>query len=203
MKKNFSILFILSLLLMSFQCEDEPSEVIIANNFKATVSTGNLSINDTLWITGNVSSQAFNETLGDSIPNDFNSVDLVSIYRLRPATNQSNSVDAINNFEIIEELGQTSRLGACPNGGLSIQGVLTEDNSEYRYKIGLKPVINGDFLLSWNFDTTINNIERNTEILSNYPVDGNTNTIEFDNCGIVSTLLDIETSDKLYFFSVE
>lgn len=203
MKKSLSLLFVLSLLLMSFQCDDEPDEIIITNNFKATISDTNLSLNDTLWITGRISSQAFNETLGDSIPNDFNNGDLVSIYRLRPATNQSNSVDAINNFEIIEEVGQTSRLGACPNGGLAIEGVLSEDNSEYRYRVGLKSTVEGDYILSWNFDTNITNTDRNTEILSNYPVDGNPNTIEFDNCGIVSTLPNIDTSDRLYFFSVE
>ncbi|WP_299679809.1 hypothetical protein [uncultured Dokdonia sp.] len=203
MKKSLSMLFVLSLLLMSFQCEDEPSEVIITNNFKATISDIDLSLNDTLWITGRVSSQAFNETLGDSIPNDFNNGDLVSIYKLRPAMDQSNSVDAINNFEIIEEVGQTSRLGACPNGGLAIEGTLSEDSSEYRYKIGLKPVVEGDYVLSWNFDTSITNTDRNTEILSNYPVDGNPNTLEFDNCGIVSTLPNIDASTKLYFFSVD
>lgn len=188
---------------MSFQCDDEPEEVIITNNFKATVSDVNISINDTLWITGNVSSLDFNETLGDSIPNEFNNGDLVSIYRLRPATNQSNSVDAINNFEIIEEVGQTSRLGACPNGGLAIEGSLSDDSSQYRYRIGLKPIVEGDYVLNWDFNTSITNTDRNTEILSNYPVDGNSNVLEFDNCGIVSTLPNINDSTKLYFFSVE
>ncbi|MFC4634133.1 hypothetical protein ACFO3O_09465 [Dokdonia ponticola] len=202
MKKSLFILFAFSLLLMSFQCDDEPSEVIINNNFEATVSNGSITLNDTLWITGRVSSQAFNETLGDSIPSDFNR-DLISIYRLRSADNQSNSVDAINNFEIIEKVGQTSPLGACPNGGLSIEGILSDDSSEYIYRIGLKPTIEGDFVLNWDFDTSLTNIDRNTEILSNYPVDGNPNTIEFDNCGIVSTLPNIDTSDQLYFFSVE
>lgn len=197
------MLFAFSLLLMSFQCDDESSEVIITNNFKTTVSAADITLNDTLWISGRVSSQAFNETLGDSIPSDFNNGDLVSIYRLRPADNQSNSVDAINNFEIIEEVGQTSPLGACPNGGLSIEGVLSDNSTQYRYTIGLKPTVQGDYVLLWDTDSNLTNIDRNTEILSNYPVDGNPNSIEFDNCGIVSTLPNIETSDQLYFFSVE
>lgn len=203
MKKSLCLLFAFSLLLMSFQCDDEPNQLIITNNFKATVSASDITLNDTLWISGRVSSQAFDEISGDSIPIDFTDGDLISVYRLRPANNQSNSVDAIDNFEIIEEVGQTSRLGACTNGGLSIQGILSDNSSEYIYRIGLKPTIEGDFVLNWNFNTTITNIDRNIEILSNYPVDGNPNTIEFDNCGIVSVLPNIDTSDRLYFFSVE
>jgi len=202
MKKSLFILFAFSLLLMSFQCDDEPSELIINNDFKATVSAADITLNDTLWITARVSSQAFNETLGDSIPSDFNG-DLVSIYRLRPADNQSNSVDAISDFEIIEEIGQTSRLDSCPNGGLIIEGELSDNSSEYRYTIGIQPIVEGDYVLFWGTDTNITNIDRNTEILSSYPIEGNTNTIEFDNCGIVSALPNINTSERLYFFSVE
>lgn len=202
MKKSLFILFAFSLFLMSFQCDDEPSDVIINNNFKATISAANISLNDTLWISARVSSLAFNETLGDSIPADFNNGDLFSVYRLRPANNQSNSVDAVDNFEIIEQVGQTSPLGVCPNQSLSIEGELSDNSAEYRYMIGLKPTIEGDYVLFWNTDSNITNMDRNTELLSNYPVSGNPNTIEFDNCGIISVLPNIDTSDRLYFFSV-
>ena len=204
MKKALSILFGLALLLMSFQCEDEIDDVIRVNNFKATVSEATISLNDTLWIRGRVSSQAFDEATGDSIPSDgFNNREFISLYRLRPTDDEGNSIDAVNNFEIIQEVGPISDPGQCPNSGIVIEGVLTDDGSEYRYRVGLKPSIVADYVLVWNFDSTITNTNRNTEILASYPVDGNTTTIEFNKCGIISILPDINASDRLYFFSVE
>ena len=204
MKKSLFLLFALSLFLMSFQCDDEDEGTIVVNNFKATVSDATLSVNDTLWIHGRLSSQAFDEAIGDSIPYSFSNGDFFSIFRLKSADNEGNSIDAVNNFEVINEGGIISEPGVCSNSGLSIEGTLSDDSSEYVYRIGLKPTMEGDYVLNWNFaETTITNTDRNTEILTNYPVDGNPNTIEFNTCGIISILPNIETSDRLYFFSVE
>jgi hypothetical protein len=188
---------------MSFQCDDEDEGTIVVNNFKATVSDANLTLNDTLWITGKMSSQAFDEALGDSIPYSFSNRDFFSVFRLKSADNEGNSMDAVNNFETINESGIVSDPGVCPNSGILVEGILSDDSSEYAYRVGLKPTIEGDYVLSWNFDTNITNTDRNTEILANYPVDGNSNTIEFNTCGIISVLPNIEASERLYFFSVE
>ena len=203
MKKPLFLLFVLSVFLMSFQCDDEVEGTIVTNNFKATVSDATISVNDTLWIKGKVSSQAFDEAIGDSIPNNLPNGDVFSLYKLRSTSNEGNSIDAVNDFEIIQETGQFSTINSCPNAGLVIESALSDDSSEYIYRMGFKSLNEGDYVLLWDSGTTITNEDRNTEILTNYPVDGSIKTIEFNRCGIISSLLNIDTSDRLYFFSVE
>ena len=206
MKKLLAFCFAISLLLMSFQCfddEEEPTQFF--NDYKVNISgPGNLGLNDTLWIQGQVSARIFDQSVGDSIAFlDYALMDNFSVLQLRSADQSGNSSDALDAFQVLIPLGEKEDGGFCENSEVRISGALSQTGNFYEYRVGLVARRAGDYVLSWNFESEIRNMERNTEILARYPVDGNPKTLGFNRCGRVSFLLDIDTSDGEYFFTIE
>ena len=209
MKKNLRkalLIFVLSPLLMAVLCEPEPDpEVILRDNqTKVLLSDGPaFTVNDTLWISGNVTSMAFDEISGDSImnPNEWMR-DIISVMRLRPAVNSSNTIQAVEEFDLVSQIGSIDFLGVCPESELVAIGPLSETGEQYAYRIGLIPKNTGDFVLSWLEPVHLRNASLNTQILAGYPVGGNGNALGLTKCGVTSTRLDVAEARREYFFTV-
>jgi len=194
---------IIAPLIMAFQREDdfEDSPLLFSKYNVNVVATPNLSSNDTLWVTGSVSSKAFDIELNDSVPT-FNPLeDIFSIYKFMEPTTVANAKDAIDQFELVFEKGEFSTLPRCQNAQLQVNPKLDDDNNFYSYRLGLIPLNEGDYVISWQ-DALLQNQQRNEFILNRYPIAQFPNQIGFMTCEQVSWRY-IDESDKEFFFSVE
>lgn len=208
MKKNILRILVLTQLLMAFQCdEDEIVDGQIFNNFKVRISEGSdFSTGDTIWLDGRVSSRVFDEATGDSIVfQEYNLNDFLSVLKLKEAENNNgNSIDALDHFTIIDAIGETSSSGYfCENSELNITSSLSNDGESFQYRIGLIPNLIGDYVLSWNFESTILNENRNLMIIDNYPVEGYERALDFNKCGSRSTLPNVNNSERELFFTIQ
>jgi len=203
MLKKLWILILIVPILMAFQCEDEFEESpLIYNVYKAKVTPeANFSLNDTIWITGRVSSNAFDESMNDSVFSNSPQKDVFSIYKFFEPNDLSNVRDAINQFTLVFEMGQFSFFSACENAQIQVLPELENSNLFYTYKIGLKPVTTGDYVISWQ-NTIIQNLDRNEFIIENYPIENHPDQIGFNSCGSVSWRF-LDESEREYYFSVQ
>ncbi|MFD2543773.1 hypothetical protein ACFSSB_15710 [Lacinutrix gracilariae] len=203
MSKYIIRLIILAPILMAFQCEDDDTTgTFIFNDYKISVTPqSSFSINDTIWIDGKVSSLAFDTAINDSIFPGWSQGDQISIMKFIQPTQSSNCKDAIDNFELITELGNISFLPVCENGQMTIQSEINADSLNYSYRIGLKALNIGDFVLSWN-NSSVTNANRNEYILDDYPLEFHPNQLGFNKCGNVSWRF-VNESDKEFYFKVE
>jgi len=204
MKKIYKM-FLLAPLLMAFQCDDELESSLEFNEFKVNItSSENLRINDTIWITGKISSRVFDTSVGDSIFfNEFTFGDYVSVMKLKEADQNGNSIDAIDRFNIVNTIGNLEFVDICRNSDITPISQLSENSQFYEYKIGFVPLEIGDYVFSWNNKTIISNVNRNLFILSDYPINGNPKALELNKCGSFSSIPNIDNSDSEYFFSVD
>ena len=192
-------------LLLAVLCEEEEiSTVSDRNKTKITLSEGpNFTLNDTLWITGRVSSMLTDLSTGDSIMNSNETIrDIISVMRLQTAVNTSNTTEAVSEFEIVSRIGSIDFLGICPDSELIARAPLTENEQEYVYKIGLVPSNTGDFVLSWLEPADLRNSNLNLQILEQYAFSNSPNSLGLSKCGITSTVLDVRESQREFFFSV-
>ncbi|WP_394750896.1 hypothetical protein [Spongiimicrobium salis] len=197
----------LSPLLLAILCEEEDLGLEIGprNKTAVTLSAGPIfSVNDTLWINGKVSSMIATGTPGDSIANENAFIrDIISVMRLKTADRNSNTREAVDEFQWVTRIGSIDFLGACPDSELIAQGPLTENGQEYEYEIGLVPVNRGDFVLSWLEPVAIRNTNLNTELLEQYQLEDNPNALGLTKCGITSTIPSVQQSKGEFFFSVD
>ncbi len=192
-------------LLMSVLCEKEDDfSSLIYPETKVTLSEGPIfSTNDTLWISGEVTTMLFDEIAQDSILNTNGAINTtISVLRLKPADRNSNTVEAINEFELVTRIGSID-LGVCPEAELIANGPRTENGKTYRYEIGLVPKNTGDFALNWLLGADLKNNNLNLEILEKYPINGDINQLGLTKCGITSTKIDLRESKDEFFFTVE
>lgn len=192
-------------LLMSVLCERQDDfSVAVMNKTNVTLSeSANFTINDTLWVSGIVSSMVFDEGVGDSIMNTNEwSEDIISVLRLKTANVNSNTIEAINEFKLVTRIGSNDFLGACPESELIAVAPLTDNGQNYKYELGLVPEKSGDFVLSWLKPVNLKNSNLNIEILENYPVNGSNNSLGLTKCGITSAIFDVKESKRSFFFSV-
>ena len=197
---------ILSLpLLFAFQCEEDPEFDLVYNPTRVSLSQGPVfSRTDTLWITGRVSSRAYDRIGRDSIlPEDSWMQDVFGVLRLQPATNTFNSIGVVSDFKVVVREGSVEPIGRCPEGEIAVIGALTEDGNQYKYSMGLVPESTGDFVLSWQGAVIFTNAHLNVDILANYPLDGTSNTLGMNLCGSTSTRLGVATERLDFFFTVE
>ncbi len=190
---------------MATTCDDDDKfeeNTLIYNVYKARVSPeSSFSINDTIWISGKISSNAFDESANDSIFIDSPEVDDFSIYKFIEPTAVSNCKDAIDAFELITKEGAFSFSSSCENATLFALPELENNGSNYSYQIGLKPNVIGDFVISWR-NGILQNTTRNEFIVNDYPIENHPNSIGFNSCGNPSWR-DLNESDKEYYFSIE
>lgn len=187
---------------MAFQCDDEIESTIVFNNYNVNITPqSSFSINDTIWLNGNVSSNVYDLAINDSIFYDRSQGDVFSIMKFIEPTQSSNCRDAIDKFKLIKEVGGITFLPICENAQMTVHSEITIDNLSYKYRIGLKALIAGDYVISWQ-NSTIDNENRNEYIIDNYPLENHPNQIGFNKCGNVSWR-DLNESEREYYFSVE
>lgn len=202
MLKNYLRILFIAPLLMAFQCEDEIESTLVFNNYKVNITPQTpFSTNDTIWIMGITSSKAYDLEINDSIFSERFAGDVFSIMKFIQPTQTSNCIDAIDNFELINVIGGITFLPVCENAQITAHPEITFDSLSYRYKIGLKPLNQGDFVVSWQ-DSKINNSDRNEYIIDNYPIDNFPNQIGFNKCGNVSWRY-LNESEREFYFIVE
>ncbi|MFK7746866.1 MAG: hypothetical protein AB8B65_00610 [Kordia sp.] len=190
-------------LLMAFQCEeDEVESTLVFNKYKASITaSSSFSTDDTIWISGKVSSNAFDLAVNDSVFSDNPQSDVFSVYKLIEPTEVSNCKDAIDQFELIIDSGLYSFLPSCENAQITASPELESNNSTYSYRIGLKPLTPGDYVISWQ-NAAIRNTNRNEAIIEAYPIENHPNQIGFDRCGSTSWRF-LNESQREYYFTVE
>jgi len=189
-------------LLMAFQCDEETESPLRFNNYSVKVTPkATFTLDETIWIDGVVSAKAYDLSLKDSIINEFDQGDVFSIFKLIEPTQISNAKDAIDQFDLIFDVGNYSFFARCENAQTTANSELNNEGSFYNYRIGLKPKAAGDYIISWQ-DAVIQNENRNEFIIENYLLTNDPNAIGFDQCGSVSSRL-MNQSKKEYFFSVE
>lgn len=186
---------------MAFQCGDDVV-LLEYNPYKTNVTPNlNFSVNDTIWIYGRTSSKVFDLSVNDSIFNDVPQDDVFSIYKFIRPTNGYNCMDAADGFELISDKGEVWFLPPCPNAHVAIFPELEVNNDFYSYRVGLRPVDPGDYVISWR-DAEIQNPNRNESIIEGYPIRDFPDEIGFNSCGSVSWR-SLNDSDKEYYFKVE
>jgi hypothetical protein len=187
---------------MAFQCEEELDvSTTIPNTFEVTVTQAQtFALTDIIWIEGKVSTSIFDTAVDDFIFNENPETDFFSIYKLIQPVQLANSRDAIDKFELVFESGAFDFLPSCSNATMIAFPELEENNEFYSYRIGLKPLEAGDYVISWK-NATLQNTDRNEFIINAYSNPNDPNIIGFDNCGIVSTRF-LNESEREFYFAV-
>ena len=126
------------------------------------------------------------------------------VYKLTSNGENTNCIDAIDNFELQFEMGNFSFLPGCENAQITAIPQLNQDDQLYQFKIGLTPQFRADYVINWviRASTSIQNTERNESIALNYPLQNHPNQLGFNQCGNVSWLF-LEDASQAYFFTVE
>lgn len=201
MFKNLLKIIVVAPLLMAFQCDDELESTLVFNNYNVQATPqASFSVNDTIWLTGLVSSKAYDLAINDSVFYNNPQADILSIMKFIEPTQTANCIGAINKFELINELGSINFL-SCENAELTVHSNITSDSLSYKYKIGLKALQAGDYIISWQ-NSKLTNHNRNTSIAHNYPIEDHQNQIGFNKCGNVSWRY-LNESEREYYFTVE
>ncbi len=201
MSKKIFRFFLLVPLLMAFKCynDDDLPGTQIFNNYKINVTPqSSFSINDTIWLNGKVSSMVFDIAVNDSIFPGRSQGDEILVMKFIQPTQSFNCEDAIDNFELITELGFLSFLPVCENGQMTAESMISADGSYYSYRIGLKALNIGDYVISWNH-STVTNQNRNEYILNDYQLEFRPNQLGFNKCGYGSSKSAIESESEFYF----
>jgi hypothetical protein len=204
MFKNLFKILALVPFLLAFQCADDSESTFVFNDFNVNITPqSTFSINDTIWIDGIISSKVFDLSINDSVFYDYQKLrdDFIVMKFVEP-TQSYNCIDAIDKFELITEFGEISFLPICENSQIIVDSEITIDNLSSKYRIGLKPLIAGDYVISWITNTIIKNTERNEYIVANYPLEYHPNQIGYSECGNVSWR-DFTKSKSDYYFTVE
>lgn len=200
--KKYLKLIVLAPLLMAFQCDDDLEPQFIFNDYKVNITPGsNFTVNDTIWIKGEVSSKAYDITLNDSIFNETPQVDVFSVLKLITPTELSNCKDALDQFQVIFDKGQFEFFPMCENADIHALPDLNENTTLYVYRVGLKPINTGDFVISLQ-NGLLQNENRNEFIIDNYPIENHPGQIGFNRCNRVSWRF-LNESDKEFYFTVE
>jgi hypothetical protein len=208
MKNSAKMLLVCCLapLLMAIQCDDDFGDTSFVYPIpQVGISEGpNFTVNDTIWLKSRVTSKIFDEITGDSIAdqNDLTR-EIISVMRLNEATDRTNALPAISEFDFVKRTGNIDFLGACPEADLVAKTELVQEGQFFEYEIGIIPKNLGDFVLSWVEPVTLKNNNLHIEILSRYPLEGSTTRLGLSKCGIGSFFEDVIESRSHYFFSVE
>ena len=200
-KQVFTFVVIASFL-MSCQCVDVLENTLEFDSYKVNITpASSFSLNDTIWIKGKVSSHVYDLSKNDSIFNEKPLGDIFSIYKFIEPTQASNCIDAIDKFELIFDIGEYLFDPSCENASMQAIPVLAKNGSFYTYRIGLRPSLPGDFVVSWR-NAAIQNEDRNEFIIESYPIEDHPNGIGFISCEDIFWRYTNE-SEREYYFTIE
>ncbi|TQD39860.1 hypothetical protein [Haloflavibacter putidus] len=93
MFKNLLKIIVVAPLLMAFQCDDELESTLVFNNYNVQATPqASFSVNDTIWLTGLVSSKAYDLAINDSVFYNNPQADILSIMKFIEPTQTANCV---------------------------------------------------------------------------------------------------------------
>ena len=188
--------------LMAITCEEDLEPQFVFNNYKVSISPeSRFSINDTIWITGRVSSNVLDITANDSVFGIEPLADVFGVFELIDPTEVSNATAALDQFELVFDRGDFDFIPICENADVVARPVLDLTESFYSYRIGLKALNRGDYVISLQ-SGILQNTNRHESILEDYPLPNFTGQIGFDRCGRPSWR-SLNESDREYYFIVE
>lgn len=195
MNPALKILFLSSIFLATQCSEDMDEQAISTSNFKVSVTPkSTFKIKDTLWVEGSMFSKSNSKDAATAALED-----QISIFKLTDPLHSVNAKDALDSFQLIESIGTTNPLGFCKNSDLIIHSKASENGLSY--KLGLKALDPGDYVLTLGTNSRIANSNKNIEIVSEYSMPNLPDQIGFDRCGHVSWGK-YKDSDKAYYFKV-
>jgi hypothetical protein len=161
----------------------------------------NFKINsDTIWINGIVSSKVFDESIRDSIFSGKPIKDVISVYKFVSPTKDYNSTDAIDRFQLIDDINGIDFFESCKNGTIIKSSILSSNGLFFKYRLGLIPKCLGSYTISFQ-NSKIQNFNRNINIVENYPIGDFPNQIGFISCGKLSWRK-LNESEREYYFNV-
>lgn len=200
MRRSYLKFLCLAPFLMAIDCEPEQLGPQYAFNIsKVTISPqSTYSINDTIWISGRVSSNAYDLTTSDSIFGIEPQSDRLGLFKLMASDGISNSFDAVDHFELIKDNSTYSFIQACENADIIVRPSLEQEESFYSYRLGLKTLYPGDYVISV-IDGQLQNMNRHDTIIEAYPIPNLPNAIGFNRCGRTSWVYLSQTEDEFYF----
>lgn len=205
--RKIAILMSLSILLMSFQCDNDlsPHDNYEFNEFKVNITAkSNFKKNDTIWVEGTISSNVYDKAVRDSTFYDAGFSPAISFYKLiEPKESIINSKDALDKIEIIYDMNKISFLDRCENSTFFPQADLSNDKKFYKYKVGFKLLTEGDYIINFWADSRIINSNLNEHILDEYKLTQLDTKIGFDSCGETSYRAFEDETRNEYFFTVE
>jgi hypothetical protein len=188
--------------LMAITCEEDLEPQFVFNTYKVSISPDSRYVlNDTIWIMGRVSSNVFDLTSNDSVFGVEPLRDVFAVFELIEPLEVTNTQAALNQFELIIDHGDFSSISSCDNADLSATPVLDLYESFYSYRIGLKALNPGDYVISL-LNATLQNEEKNEFIVEDYPIPNFEGQIGFNRCGSPSWRF-VNDSEQEYYFTVE
>ncbi len=196
------LIFLFLPFLMAFQCEEDEEPSYSFNTFRVQISPeSNFSLNDTIWVEGLVSSQVLDLETNDSITGIDPQTDNFGVFKFINPTDISNCQDAIDQFELVLDIGDTFGIPVCENADVLALPELDSDETSFRYRIGFKPITTGDFVFSFR-NAELRNTARNEVIIEDYPITNFPGQIGFQRCERVSWRI-LSESEREYYFSVQ
>ncbi|MCU4155357.1 hypothetical protein J1N10_05180 [Carboxylicivirga sp. A043] len=193
--------FVISIFLMAFQCEDENEDFLKYDAYKVSITpSSSFSVDDTVWVKAIVSSKVYDLSINDSVFNEYPQSDYFSVYKLVEPDEASNCKGAVDKFELIFDKGEFSFF-SCENADLVAMPALEFNDSFYVYRVGLRPLYVGDYVISWR-NAIIQNADRNEFIINDYPIADFPNQIGFNSCGEITWRV-LNESEREYYFRVE
>jgi hypothetical protein len=188
-------------LLFAFQCDEDPGPMFTYNDYKVKISpSSSFAINETIWIEGRVSSQVYDLGTSDSIFMESPLPDVFSVFQFIEPTELANCKDALDKFAFVIDIGEYSFLPRCENATVQALPVLDDSEVFYSYRLGLKPLEAGDYVVSWQ-SSALQNTNRNEFIIEQYPIENHPDQLGFNSCGNVSWR-NLDESAREFYFSV-
>jgi len=202
------VLSSMSLILMAFQCEDDPCSVATFSGYKIAVENNNASytLNDTFYLTATTPLQLTdycnNEQTGVFINEPERFFDGFFFIKLKEPTDQPlpyNGDIARNNFDLVIEKGDAYDRGFCETNELfELLPILNSDQSLFEYRLAVTPRVPGDYAITIAYYGTFSEItDTHLNILDPY---SDSATLRFTGCS--DSTHERSLGDETYYFSV-
>lgn len=129
-------------------------------------------VNDTIWVDAWVSRKVYNLETQDSVLINSQKPLIIGLYKLASG-NTSFNVKYADNITKITSANTFNSMGnSCTINPSSFNGIISPDKRMERFKVGIIPKDPGDYLISFNDNVMMKDVNTQHQILQNYPVSG-------------------------------
>lgn len=206
MKKYISRFGIVAIapLLMAIQCEEDDFcgfDSFEGYSLSIENARANYAINDTIWVSGSVSSeQSFfcegnEESRINLDQNEFRD----AFFPLKlENSNRTNAVVSTLDFDYVIDLGEAFDPNFCLDSYFVLPN-LTQNQEQYQFRVGLVPKESGSYAITSVFSSVFTDmINLNLEVFQ--PFDGFEDALKFENCDDIYTRRNRDLSN--FFFTI-